>query len=439
MKSRFLAIGLLVVGLLAGYFVYPKWGIWEGIRVPFRLGLDLKGGIHLIYKADLSKIPEGEHTDALEGLRDVIERRVNFFGVSEPIVRIERVLGEDRLSVQLAGIADAKEAIRLIGETPYLEFRRQKQQPPAQGSSTPAELNVLDAFEPTDLTGRYLTHAGIQFDSTTNNPYIEIQFNDEGGKLFEQLTGENLGKPIAIFLDGAPISIPVVQSKISGGQAQITGQFTPDEARLLAQRLNSGALPVPIELISQQSVEATRGKDSLERSFFAGMIGFLFVIAFMILWYRVPGVLAVFALAIYVVLSLTVFKLVPVTFSTAAIAGFVLSIGMAVDANILIFERMREELSRGKNMTLAIEEGFRRAWTSVRDSNVSSLITALILWYFGTDAIKGFALTLGLGIGVSMFSAIVVTRTFLRATHPRRNPPGTLAKFLYSSGWRKTV
>lgn len=426
MKIRLLAIGLIVLGILAGYFVYPRWGIWSRLNIPFRLGLDLKGGIHLVYKADLAKISDSEKPPALEGLRDVIERRVNYFGVSEPVVRVERTIGEDRLDVKLAGIFDTKEAIKLIGETPFLEFRREQQIEPV-GTSTEAQV----AYVPTELTGRYLSSARLQFQSATNQPYVEIVFNDEGGKLFEQLTEESIGKRIAVYLDGAPISIPVVREKISGGKAQITGQFDAEEARLLAQRLNSGALPVPIELISQELIEPAQGADSLKKSFFAGSMGFLFVVAFMIFWYRLPGLLAVIALGVYTALSLTIFKLIPVTFTTAGIAGFILSIGMAVDANILIFERMKEELRRGKTLHGAIEEGFSRAWTSIRDSNASSLITALILWYFGSDAVRGFALTLGLGVAVSMFSAITVTRTFLRAFHGRNR---VRAGFLYKSG-----
>ncbi|MBI2053106.1 MAG: protein translocase subunit SecD, partial [Candidatus Ryanbacteria bacterium] len=404
-----------------------KWGITEWLKIPFRLGLDLKGGIHLTYSADLSKIPSGQKSEALEGLRDVIERRVNFFGVSEPNVRIERTTDEDRLLVDLAGVLDTGEAIRLIGETPYLEFRTEL--------TTQTGSTTQTVFMPTELTGRYLDRAALQFDPTTNSPYIEIFFNDEGGKIFERLTGENIDKRIAIYLDGAPISVPVVRDKISGGRAQITGEFTPEEARLLAQRLNSGALPVPIELIAQQRIEPKQGEESLRKSFFAGIMGFLFVVLFMIFWYRLPGFIAVLALGIYAALTLTLFKLIPVTFTTAGIAGFILSIGMAVDANILIFERMREELKRSRSLPAAIEEGFARAWTSIRDSNASSIITAIILWYFGAEAVKGFALTLGLGVAISMFSAIVVTRTFLRASHARGRTAGG---FLYSSGFSRT-
>ncbi len=431
MKVRFLALGLLIVGMAAGYFVYPRWGISESLNVPFRLGLDLKGGIHLIYRADLSQIESGQRTESLEGLRDVIERRVNFFGVSEPVVRTERAVDEDRLSVQLAGVFDPATAIQLIGETPYLEFKREN----PNIATTTLETNPLAGWESTELTGRYLKSAQMEFDPTTGVPSISITFDDAGAKLFEDLTAQNIGKPIAIFLDGVPISAPTVQAKITGGKAQITGNFTQEEVRQLVRNLNSGALPVPITLISQEQIEPSRGAEALERSFFAGLVGFAIIVAFMLFWYRLPGLLAVFALAIYVSLSLAVFKLIPVTLTTAGIAGFILSIGMAVDANVLIFERLKEELRRGRTLTTAIEEGFNRAWTSVRDSNTSSLITSLILWYFGTDAVKGFALTLGLGIIVSMFTAIVVSRTFLRATHGRRHEAGRVP-FLYGSGFR---
>jgi len=241
-----------------------------------------------------------------------------------------------------------------------------------------------------------------------------LQFNDEGAKIFEELTAKNVGKPLAIYIDQTIISAPVVQEKISGGRAQITGSFTVEEARDLVRNLNAGALPVPIKLISQQNVGPTLGKISLEQSLKAGILGFLGVILFMILFYRFPGILASLALIIYIILALAVFKLLPVTLTLAGIAGFLLSIGMAVDANILIFSRMREELSQQKTFSTAVEEGFRRAWPSIRDSNFNSLIVCAILFGFATSFIKGFALTLAIGILISLFSAIFITRMFLR-------------------------
>jgi len=240
-----------------------------------------------------------------------------------------------------------------------------------------------------------------------------LEFNDEGAKIFEELTEKNVGKILAIYIDGIPISTPVVQEKISGGKAQITGQFTIDEAKNLARNLSAGALPAPITLISQQTVGPILGKISLEQSLKAGIFGFLSILLFMILFYRLPGILASLALGIYVALILSLFKIIPVTLTLAGIGGFILSIGMAVDANILIFSRMREELSSGKSFSVALEEGFRRAWPAIRDGNLTTLIVAAILFGFGTSFVKGFALTLSLGILISMFSAIFITRNFL--------------------------
>jgi preprotein translocase subunit SecD len=248
---------------------------------------------------------------------------------------------------------------------------------------------------------------------------VGLEFNDEGKKLFAEITERNVGKLVAIYLDHLPISVPVVNEVIRDGRAVISGGSFEGaeglkEAKLLAQRLNAGALPVPIKLISQQSVGASLGKASLDKSFFAAIVGLIVLSLFMILYYRLPGLLAVFSLGIYIMIVISLFELIPITLTLAGIAGFILSIGMAVDANVLIFERMKEELRAGKPLSLAIEEGFVRAWTSIRDSNISSLIICLILFYFGTSIIEGFALTLGIGILISMFSAIIITRTFLR-------------------------
>lgn len=430
-RIRISAVIILFVGLLAG--VFAGLGIIPGldripgsavIARPYRLGLDLEGGTHLLYRADFTDFTGGSKGDAMEGLRDVIERRVNLFGVTEPVVQVEQAGGEYRLIVELAGVRDIREAIRLIGETPFLEFKEARDEADTKRILEAAKQNnnipLEDPyFSSTELNGRYLERAELQFDPTTNVPIIGIQFNEEGDKLFEALTEKNIGKPLGIYLDGAPLSAPMVREKISGGRAQITGQFTIPEARELVQRLNSGALPVPVTLINQQTVEASLGAESLARSMHAALIGFLAVALFMVFWYRLPGLIAVGALLIYVGIILTLFKLIPVTLTAAGIAGFVLSVGMAVDANILIFERTKEELRRGKALNPAIVEGFNRAWTSIRDSNVSSLITAVILYWLGSSIVKGFALTLGIGVLVSMFSAISVSRTFLIAVLTR--------------------
>ncbi len=608
-------------------------------EIPFRLGLDLLGGTHLVYQADVSQIPVKDRNSAVEGVRDVIERRVNVFGVSEPIVQVNKTTaGDYRVIVELAGIKDVGEAIKMIGETPLLEFKEEnieireltkeekeeldnyniqaekraeevlgkvisggdfsalandynedentkenkgdlgwitnKDNPEifaiaetievgktsvdllqtsqgyeiikveekrvktnpftneeekevkashlllcydgvegcetglskeetyekikqiketaspdnfadlakehSTGPSAPQggdlgwfgkgmmvkpfedtvfaqEVGAIsfvvetqfgyhliykqderlineykarhiliktkteeDIIGPqsewalTELTGKNLKRASVQFNPNDNTPEVSLEFDDEGGKMFAEITGRNVGKSVAIFLDNYPISIPTVNEKITGGKAVISGSFNIKEAKLLAQRLNAGALPVPIDLINQQTVGASLGQKSVSDSLQAGIIGLILVAIFMVVFYRLPGLLAVFALAIYGILILAIFKLWPVTLTLSGIAGFILSIGMAVDANVLIFERFKEELRLGKPLDNAIEEGFTRAWPSIRDGNFSTLITCFILIQFSTSVVKGFAITLGLGIIISMFSAIVITKNFLR-------------------------
>ncbi len=606
----------------------------EAWKEPFRLGLDLQGGTHLVYEASMSEIPNGEEVDALNGVKDVIERRVNAFGVSEPIVQTTIAGNSYRVIIELAGVLDVNEAIKLIGETPILEFKvpsnetghelteeelaeleavQNEERAAAEDVLTRAQngedfnalvnefstdtysmeedgmititvdhtrygklaqaiidnrtregkivpelietfdgLNVLkyisnqpsvnadvshilvcyegtygcqsdrseidasilineikeqatadnfadlarensddpgtagsggalgwvspgdmvaafeaaymstepgqisdvvqteygyhlilvneteqatsytfarvllpyttetDMFPPsnawdnTELSGRNLTRANTEFDPTTGQPYVALSFDGDGDKLFGQITEAHVGEQIAIFLDGEVISAPYVQEAIYGGQAIIQGNFTIDEAKLLAQRLNAGALPVPLELLSQQTVGPTLGQISLEKSIQAALIGFLLVGLFMILYYRLAGLLAFGALVMYAAFNLAVYKLLGVTITLAGIAGFILSLGMAVDANVLIFERFREELKAGRDVLGAIDEGFRRAWSSIRDGNLTTLIAAAILFWFSTSFIKGFALTLGVGILLSMFTAITVTRVWLR-------------------------
>ena len=273
----------------------------------------------------------------------------------------------------------------------------------------------VSEWKETGLSGKQLKRASVQFDPNTGEPNVNLEFNDEGSNLFAEITKRNVGKPVAIFLDNEPISVPTVQQEITGGSAVITGRFSVKEAKQLVERLNAGALPVPITLVSQETVGPSMGIASLNKSLSAGLIGFVLVVLFMIGFYRLPGVLASIALVIYTILSLFVFQLANITLTLAGIAGFILSIGMAVDANVLIFERLKEELRLGKSAELAVTESFKRAWTSIRDSNISSLITCLILMWFGTSMIRGFAVTLGLGIVVSMFTAITVTRQFMKA------------------------
>lgn len=400
---------IILLAVLAGFIIANKLPWFQIDKTfPFRLGLDLQGGTHLIYEGDLKNIADKDREDAMNSVREVIERRVNAYGVAEPVVQIS---GNDRLIVELPGVKDLEGAVKQIGLTPFLEFRETN--PQYQTPDDPSQAELDKQFIPTGLSGQHLKRSDINFDPNTGEPEITLEFNDEGKRLFAEITARNIGLPVAIFLDGAPLSVPVVQQEITAGRAVITGKFSLDEAKQLASRLNAGALPVPIKLLQQQNIGPSLGKISVQKSVIAGLIGFIFVALFMFVYYRVPGVIAVVALIIYALLNLAIFKLVPVTLTLAGIAGFILSVGMAVDANILIFERLKEELRAGHGRDRALSEGFRRAWTAIRDSNVSSLITVLILGYFGTSLIRGFAVTLGIGILISMFTAITITRTLL--------------------------
>lgn len=645
-------VGILALLVASAAFDAP-WTVNSGIKwfnqtvglalptiseKPFQLGLDLKGGAQLIYQADMSSVAELDRSDALSGVRDVIERRVNAIGVGEPTVQTAKVGDDYRLNIELPGVTDVNDAIARIGETPILEFEEENNVPPREltaeekkqivdenkialaaandilkrvkngddfvtvaqetsddsstknnggyvgfiGSNTNAnaiyewaskhspgeiattvlesdqayhvvkrgeekpgepqvtashilvcylgskscenplytkdearqkaqelfdeatadnfaqlakenstepgasetggdlgsfgrgamtlafENAVFDAdigsiigpvetefgfhvvykraeetsqtyeifhivkrktvsadilpeqspWKPTGLSGKQLDRALVVSDPRTGAVQVSLQFDSEGADLFADITGRNIGKQIAIFLDGDAISAPVVQTVITGGQAVISGTFTLAEAKELAQRLNTGALPVPIELVSQQTVGASLGAESLKKSLTAGIAGFILIMIFMILYYRLPGLLSVIALSLYVSLSLAILKLIGVTLSLAGIAGFILSIGMAVDANVLIFERLKEELREGKSLKAAVEEGFTRAWSSIRDGNFSTLITCAFLMWFGSSFVKGFAVTLTVGILVSMFSAITITRLMLRFIVP---------------------
>lgn len=533
---------------------YNAFAEWMDVRLriplpkisnerPFLLGLDLQGGTHLVYEANVEDIPQSQRSEALEGVRDVLERRVNAFGVSEPVVQTSHDGNKWRVIVELAGVRDVNQAIQMIGETPWLDFRIQNtstepiltdeekkeleeynedakkraedilkqaqdsqsnfdelaqkysEEPNAQETKgvlgflqkgklvkefeeecfdnltvgevsqhpvqtifgyhiikkldergegekrevncqhilirtkTPAEIHPVDPWIKTELSGEHLKRAEVVFHPQTGEPQVSLEFNDEGKDLFRRITSEHIGEVVGIFLDGSPISTPRVNEPIPSGRAIITGNFTLEEAKLLAQRLNAGALRVPITLVSQQTIGPTLGKISIQKSLHAAIIGLIAVIIYLLLYYRLPGLLAAFSLIAYGALVLSLFKIIPVTLTLAGIAGFILSLGMAVDANVLIFERLKEELRSGSSLEASIPKSFQRAWPSIRDGNFSTLLTCLILIWFSTSIVKGFAITLGLGIFVSMFSGMIITRIFLQAVSPTR-----LRKFTWLFG-----
>jgi preprotein translocase subunit SecD len=490
LKTRIIAVFLIIIAILIGFFsYYSETHTTSPMYKPFKLGLDLNGGTHLVYRADVSKVDASAVGESMNALKDVIERRVNVFGVSEPLVQIENngfLSSKDaaqKLIVELPGVTDTEEAINQIGKTPFLDFRilnqadlkaidDQKLEGEARAAAITAKL------QDTGLNGRMLQKAQLVFNQTTNQPVVSLSFNSEGRQLFAKITKENKGNILGIFLDGAPISLPVIQEEIRDGQAQISGSFDVKSAQELVRNLNIGALPVPIELISTQTIGASLGQSAVNGGVRAGLIAFIVIALFLILWYRLPGLVAVLALACYVILNLAIFKigvspsliiivifflflasafhpgfavgipisyvvlafipgaLAPVTLTAAGIAGFILSIGMAVDANILIFERMKEELRKGKGISEAMHEGFARAWLSIRDSNISSILTGIILYTFGsTSVVTGFALVFVIGVLVSMFTAITASRIFLYAVAPRVTT--RFSTFLVSNGFGK--
>lgn len=539
------SIGIIVLGFFFGGLVYPDFfnkkidsfsektglNIPRFSNIPFKLGLDLQGGTQLTYQADLRDVGESEREQRMNGLRDLIERRIDLFGIAEPLVQVK----DDRLIVELAGVADPLEAVEMIGETPFLEFKELMEEQDVApevyemiesyndesrlkaeeilskvlGSSDFSELAIEFSDDPgsgaqggdlgwfpkgimvkefedavfslregeiypevvetsfgyhiilktgdenesgeirashillqklsvydfvsdwkrTELGGEHLRTASLSFDSVTGGIVIELEFTSEGARIFEQITDRNIGHPLAIFLDGKSIIdttgdgritdedlyAPIVQGKITGGRAIITGESNMERARQIVSRLRSGALPVPIELVSQQNVGPALGMDSLSRSLNAGIIGFIMVAIFMVAFYRLPGLLASLSLALYIIFALFIFKIIPVTLTLSGIAGFILSVGMAIDANILIFSRMREEISSGNTLSGSIKNGFKRAWPSIRDGNLTTLIVAFILFFIGTSFVKGFALTLILGIMISLFCALIITKCLLKA------------------------
>lgn len=412
MSNRLKFILIIVLAVVAAVLAYPREDVvlkklgFKNAKLSLRQGLDLQGGAHLVYQADLSKTASADKAKAVSGLVDVIQKRVNPSGTSEIVVQ---PAGADRVIVELPGVKDLNAAIDAIGKTAQLNFYEIK------------DTNGQGELTPTDLTGKDFSRADADIDPTTSQPIISFQFKPDAAKRFADLTtriNQENGR-LVITLDNQTLFNGTVSTPITDGKGQMQGLNDIQAAKDTAVLLNAGALPVPVSLVEQRTVGATLGVESVQHSLVAGLIGLVVVALFMLLYYRMAGLVAVGALGIYTVLTLALYKLSTLTpytvvLTLAGIAGFILSIGMAVDANILIFERMKEELRGGKSLVAAMEAGFDRAWTSIRDSNISTLMTCLILYKFGAPIIKGFAVTLGLGVLISLFTAIVVSRTFLR-------------------------
>ncbi len=389
--------------------------IWINLpeNLPFaffktHLGLDLQGGSHLISDTDVSKLKKEDVADALNSSRDIIEKRVNFFGVSEPVVQTLQSGNNHRISIDLPGIDNVAEAIALIGQTAQLYFKE--------------EASVEGAITATDtgMNGTHIKKASVTFDSQTGKPQVALDFTKEGADLFAKITKKNVGKPVAIYLDDFLLSAPVVQQPILDGNAVITGDFTIDEAKKLAISVNSGSLPVPIKLVEQRNIGPTLGAVEIRKSVFAGAIGLIAVLLFMILYYGKLGIIAAAGLIIYGLISFAIFRAIPVVLTLPGVAGFILSIGMAVDSNILIFERIKEELRKNKPFDSAVRLGFGRAIDAIKDANITTITVALILfnplnWDFLPQfgLVRGFALTLLIGVATSLFTGIVITRRLI--------------------------
>lgn len=444
MGNKFRALLILLLVVAAIYTVVPspikrdfKFGgktykiDWTrpslfGRDLNLKLGLDLSGGVQIILRADTQKMSAEDRKTALASLREVIARRVDLFGVSEPNVYTLSSDNGDKIVLELPGVTDPQKALDLVGKTALLEFRK----PLIVQGKTASDAATIAGFVPSDLTGKDLKKAAVGFDQSTGKPVVSLEFTNEGKDKFAALTKEFLNQPIAIYLDNNLLTAPVVQTEITTGQAQITGNYSTDDAQKLAIQLNAGALPVPVSVDNQKNIPPTLGQDSVTHSIRAGVVGLGIVIAFMILYYGYMGFIASIGLLIYGLLTIALYKLIPVTLSLPGIAGLLLSIGMAVDSNILIFERYKEEIRAGKPWQLALELGFGRAWDSIKDANFTTLITSFILfnplgWSFLPTAgpVRGFAMTLALGVAVSLFTGIVVTRTFLRMFYhgPRKS------------------
>lgn len=396
--------------------------------IPFRrslepqMGLDIQGGTRVVLQADMTLVSADRRDEALESARGVIARRVDLYGVSESVVKTSKLNDQYRIIAELPGVTNIDQAVSLLGSTAQLDFREMGTQSAQIVQTDPTKpVNPYDSFTPTGLTGKDLKRASVGFSSQTGEPVVSLEFNEDGTKKFAEITKRNVGKPVAIFLDELPVTIPNVNEPILTGTAQISGAFTTEGAKALSIQLNAGALPVPISIVEQNTIDASLGAEAVQKTAFAGLIGVGLVMLFMVTYYGWKGFLADIALLVYGIITIAIYKVLPVTLTVPGIAGLLLSIGMAVDSNILIFERMKEELRLGKPFDLAMKLGFGRAWDSIKDANVATLFTSFVLFnplelefLSRSGLVRGFALTLALGIFVSLFTGIVVTRTLLR-------------------------
>lgn len=394
--------------------------------IPLKQGLDLQGGMQVILQADMTDIAEVDRQDALVSAQEVIRRRVDLYGVSEPLIQTSQTGSDYRLIIELPGVDDPKQALDLVGTTAKLDFRLESLEATAS-AATEEPIILLDGmgFSPTELTGKELQKAQVTFDPSTGEPVIALQFNSKGSDLFAAITTENVGKRLGIFIDGFPIVIPNIATPILDGQAVLTGGFTLESAKQLSIQLNAGALPVPIKILEQRTIGANLGEASVRESVFAGLVGLGLVIVFMILNYGFHGLIAAVALTIYATFTIAAYKILGITVTLPGIAGLLLSIGMAVDANILIFERFKEEFRAGHSYLNALELAFGRAWESIKDANSATILTALVLinpfnleLFSRSGLVKGFGITLLIGVLLSLFTGVVVSRNLMRACAP---------------------
>src|SRR3989344_1866820 len=403
---------------IGGYYINLFDGKLKKDLTQFKKGLDLEGGIRVVLKADMSGISDSDRDGAMESATGVIERRVNLLGGSEPLITPSKIGDEYRIIVEIPGASDTETAINLIGQTAQLKFKKLKAELEYTEEKFKEYYIDPSVWEDTGVTGADLRGVDVVFEGqqgfgSSNSPQIQLKFTSEGREKFSQVARDNVNRPVALFLDedSFPLSAPVIDPDLADGLKNdpvISGTFSLETANALSIQIRAGALPVPVEVLEQKTVGATLGNESVNKSFIAGGVGL-----WLVFMYKRLGILAGMALLIYALATLAIFKLIPVVLTLPGIAGFVLSIGMATDANILVFERIKEEIFWGRPKNLAIKLGFDRAWNSIKDSNISSLLTSAVLFYFGSGPVRGFALTLSIGILVSLFSSIFVVKTFI--------------------------